>query len=466
MFLIATSRSMRTAPDRPAPSAGADPAQHVLAPDPMRIALSQRFHRGVLLGNGYTLQWISGTVIAASLYAVMRGQAGSSPSKWLKALSIRLGGGGCMSRGTGGGYWSGKSAQSVLKHAILKRYIPVFGGTMGSVYDRVVYLDGFAGEGRYENREPGSAELIMQTAIGMQQHLRWTCVFVERDRDSAGRLKAVVEEYREQGADATMHQGAVDDVIDGVVVSARSWPLFLFLDPCGLGLPFDRLVGILNGPRASRYPPTEVLLNFSSRAAQRLTGGDPSDPIVERNQRAFDRAMGGPWWRDLLSGQDGDDRIAAEYARRLGAATAMSTVTVPVLKKPTHKKTVYYLIFATRSSTGLWEFGTALAKANEEWWAATEAEEEADGVLFTVASALKPDTSQLEADAVAEIKTNILRLQAAGPFKLGDKPREAFGSFYGLVGDPVVRRAIKELYAQGLTKCDGLGKIRNRVVEA
>lgn len=371
-----------------------------------------------------------------------------------------------MSRGTSGGYWSGKSAQSVLKHAILKRYIPVFGGTTGSAYGRVVYLDGFAGEGRYENGEPGSAELIMQTAIGMQQHLRWTCIFVDRNRKSAERLKAVVEEYREQGADATMHPGDVDDILDDVIVSAKSLPLFLFLDPCGLGLPFDRLVGILNDPRSSRYPPTEVLLNFSSRAAQRLPGGDPSDPIVERNQQVFDRAMGGPWWRDLLSGEGDDDRIALEYAKRLGAATGMSTVTVPVLKKPTHKKTVYYLIFVTRSSTGLWEFGTALAKANEEWWAATEADEDADGALFTVASALKPDTRELEADAVSEIKKNILRLQEEGPFKLGDRPREVFGPFYGLVGDPVVRRAIKDLYAQGLTKCDGTGKLRNRTVEA
>lgn len=52
-----------------------------------------------------------------------------------------------MSRGTSGGCWSGKSAQSVLKHAILKRYIPVFGGTTGSAYGRVVYLDGLLAKG-------------------------------------------------------------------------------------------------------------------------------------------------------------------------------------------------------------------------------------------------------------------------------------------------------------------------------
>jgi len=61
----------------------------------------------------------------------------------------------------------------------------------------------------------------------------------------------------------------------------RSWrrcwrlprlPLFLFLDPTGLGLPYDVLVRLLTEKRRDGWPPTEVLLNFSLDAVRRIGG--------------------------------------------------------------------------------------------------------------------------------------------------------------------------------------------------
>jgi hypothetical protein len=48
----------------------------------------------------------------------------------------------------------------------LKRYLPLFAGKTGSTSTKrsVVYLDGYAGRGRYENGAPGSAELILKVA--------------------------------------------------------------------------------------------------------------------------------------------------------------------------------------------------------------------------------------------------------------------------------------------------------------
>jgi hypothetical protein len=70
-----------------------------------------------------------------------------------------------MSSGTAGGYWQGKALPSVFKHELLRRYIPPFGGMTGTQAQdrRVVYLDGYAGEGRYENGDPGSAEIAAIT---------------------------------------------------------------------------------------------------------------------------------------------------------------------------------------------------------------------------------------------------------------------------------------------------------------
>ncbi|MDX2709723.1 hypothetical protein PV350_44020, partial [Streptomyces sp. PA03-6a] len=90
--------------------------------------------------------------------------------------------GGIVSTGTSGKYWQGKALPSVFKHELLGRYIPPFGGMTGtqSRDGRVVYLDGYAGEGRYENGEPGSAEIALRVAAHHRSvGLNLSCFFVE-----------------------------------------------------------------------------------------------------------------------------------------------------------------------------------------------------------------------------------------------------------------------------------------------
>jgi hypothetical protein len=69
-----------------------------------------------------------------------------------------------------------------------------------------------------------------------------------------------VQTYRASGVQARAHHGGV---LDDVVGRAVREPLFLFLDPCGLCLPQDRLVDVLARRRPQRRPATEPLMNFS-----------------------------------------------------------------------------------------------------------------------------------------------------------------------------------------------------------
>ncbi len=187
---------------------------------------------------------------------------------------------GAMSTGTGANYWQGKALPSVFKHELLRRYIPPFGGMTStqSQDKRVVYLDGYAGEGRYENGEPGSAELALRVASYYRRSgLNLSCFFVEQQAKSFERLLEVLRGYQARGVDARAHHGEVDDVLDDVVRRARGVPLFLFLDPCGLCLPMERLVDVLARRRPERRPATELLMNFSMMAVRRL-GGHVSSP--------------------------------------------------------------------------------------------------------------------------------------------------------------------------------------------
>ncbi|GAA0897901.1 MULTISPECIES: three-Cys-motif partner protein TcmP [Streptomyces violaceusniger group] len=373
-----------------------------------------------------------------------------------------------MSTGTSGTYWQGKALPSVFKHELLRRYIPPFGGMTSrqSRDKRVVYLDGYAGEGRYESGEPGSAEIAMRVASYYRSRgLNLSCFFVEEQAKSFERLLEVLQTYRARGVDARAHRGEVDGVLDDVVLRARGVPLFLFLDPCGLCLPMERLVDVLARRRPGTRPATELLMNFSMMAVRRLGGHVTSPKGNEKSLERFDAVCGGRWWREYFSGaaseQDAAEAVAAEYARRLEQQTDMSVQSVPVAADP-DVKPVYHLVFGTRSPYGLWVFGDAVARARDEWWKTLELRE--DDALFSVISLKRPDPATVEKEAVPAMARNLekLLLRTRRPVKLVDHTLEVFGTYYGQVTEPVARKAVKLLHSQGKTPTTGVGEKRTR----
>ncbi|WP_051813035.1 three-Cys-motif partner protein TcmP [Kitasatospora sp. MBT63] len=369
---------------------------------------------------------------------------------------------------------------STLKHSLLGRYIPQFGGMTGSRDGRVVYLDGYAGEGRYESGLPGSAEIAMRVASKhLSQHgLRWTCFFTERELKSVTRLREIAGIYQKQGVDARVHHGSVGGVMDEVLEAAAGLPLFLFLDPCGLGLPWDRLTQALAARRtAKRWPPTEFLMNFSMVAVRRLGGNARSAKGVEASSERFDEVCGGRWWRDFFpAGQDvapgADEAVAAEYARRLEEATGMLVRSIPVAKAP-HHKPVYHLVYGTWREHGLWVFGDAAARARDQWWQELEVEEEKHepDALFSTTSLIRPDARALTAAAIPAIADNLEQLlrRHRRPIKLVDHTADVFGDYYGQVTEVAARAAVKHLHEQGRTPSTGVSrnkeKIRDLIVE-
>lgn len=379
-----------------------------------------------------------------------------------------------MSSGTSGEYWADKALPSVFKHDLLRRYLPQFGGMTGtqSHDKRVVYLDGYAGEGRYENGEPASAEIALRVASHLRSKagLMLECFFSEAQAKSYDRLQEVIAQYRASGVRAHAHHGEVDSVLDQVVERAVREPLFLFLDPCGLVLPQDRLVEVLAQKRRGTRPATELLMNFSMMAVWRLGGHVRSPRGNEKSLQRFDDVCGGTWWREYFAdavsshardgaAEDAIEAVAAEYARRLANRTGMMVQSVPVSHSP-RKRPVYRLVFATRSPYGLWVFGDAVARARARWW--EELEEREEGTLFSLA----PDPKEVEARALPEIAANLekLLLRTRRPVKLVDHTLEIFGSFYGQVTEPVARQAVKLLHQQGKTPSNGVGIRRIREI--
>lgn len=128
-----------------------------------------------------------------------------------------------MATGAGDQYWEQRRLPSVLKHNLIRRYLPVFGGKTGSRAGGLVYLDGYAGRGRYEDSTPASAELILQIAENQAIHgISYQLFFYEPDQESFSVLKPVVDEYATRGVKAKAEDV---QVIRGLAGSGTRWVL-------------------------------------------------------------------------------------------------------------------------------------------------------------------------------------------------------------------------------------------------
>lgn len=385
-----------------------------------------------------------------------------------------------MATGTSGGLLedSDRHAQSVFKHEILRQYMQPFVSMVGSASKgrRLVVLDGFAGRGRYPDGKPGSAELILQAIESLGESRLVSAFFVEKEERNYEVLSAVVDEYVARGVLAKTLPDDVDSHLDTVVTAADGVPLFLFLDPCGASLPFDRFAGVLAGPRRPEHPRTELLLNFSAglsrRAAGALNAGRFDDPIIP----CMDVTCGGEWWRDsaldaLRRSPTGNFEpvaaaVAEEYARRLAHAGAMMHVTVPVRRR-LNRQPVYHLVFMTRSPYGLWVFANALAKARQAWLRALgSVQDDDDAVLFTIADNMEWLMESERNTAIAMVTANLRNLaRRLVAFRLVEHTADVYGEAYGVATESVVTKAVQDLKSRGeLIILQNASKLRDRVV--
>jgi three-Cys-motif partner protein len=366
-----------------------------------------------------------------------------------------------MAKGTSSGLLDEQHTQSVFKHKILDTYVMPFATMTGSKARdrRVVVLDGFAGRGRYPNGSPASAELILQTSLHASPVVIES-ILVEKKRSDFLTLTALVAEYSSRGVRSEALSGSVLTHLAQVVRQAIGVPLFLFLDPCGAGIPYDNLAALMAGPRREVWPPTEVLLNFSADLTRRAAGALNAGLLDHDALPVMDRTCGGAWWRQLAqatyaASASGSFEAAAfavveEYARRLSAAIGAQAVTVPVRRRA-HHQPVYHLVFLSRRTHGIWVFADAIARARQEWMRALGPAEGDDAdALFSFTDSVDVQIGSEQRSAQEVVARNLRAFVAApGERRLDDDPKAVFGERYGVATESTVRKALRALEAAG-----------------
>lgn len=356
-------------------------------------------------------------------------------------------------------FFHGKKAAAVLKHGILTRYVPPFVEKTGSTAadGRVVVLDGYAGPGEYEDGSPGSPLVMVKSLEKSRRTL--DLLLVEQDMETFEKLGQVLERQGLHLAHGP-YQGRVEDRLDDLLEIAAGAPLFAFLDPYGLGVTFDDIVGKIFARPSSPYAPaTEVLLNFSADAVRRIGGLlAKSVPGRDKTLARLDAVCGGDWWRDVyaLAGtpEAASEAIAERYLNELcGAAKAVGWV-AEVRRAPGHQP-IYSLVYLTRHRDGMALFGEALSLAQADWRKAVAQSGTLDDEQFF------HDAEQaLEGEWHEEIVRNVRRLLSERTsIHLGSEMADVYGAALGYARGTHLRKALKQLHRAGEIGTDPKGDL-------
>jgi three-Cys-motif partner protein len=367
-----------------------------------------------------------------------------------------------------------KKSAAVLKHAIIDQYATPFASKTGSTSldNRVAFIDGYAGPGRYSDTEEGSGAMLLRKARELAPlPRRLELHFVEEDADTAARLRAVAQ-AEGAGITYTVSDGNISQHLPNLLEAAKGVPLFTYLDPCGLIIPLDEVASIFARPSGLGTPATEVLINLTA-GLRRFGGMLHSDKPVENSLKRIDGVCGGDWWRDTWlehcpsKASTDEQRTAAEeavvtgYAERLRQRAGGAGTWIIDVRQRASLKPVYYLIFATRHIDGMLAFGES-ASLGLQAWRRHNASLAARDTLFDVDGGWEQDwkaeEAVLKAQWIDTIAARLTQELAKGqPFRIIDRTDEVLGDLTGVARGLHIRAAINKVLAERNTSTDPKG---------
>ena len=251
------------------------------------------------------------------------------------------------------------------KHEILRRYLqawtPIL--TRGG-FPEIMYVDGFAGPGRYSEGEAGSPVIALQVALEQQAQIDATIrfVFVEKDGERAGVLREIINDidtldnFRIEVSGGETFETAFGRILDFYNNADRPLPpTFAFIDPFGWsGVPFSMVQEIM------RHRSCEVLVNFMYEEINRFLG----HPDQEWN---FDSFFGTREWREgaQLAEPWRRNRFLHDlYREQLRNAANVRYVRSFEMRNE-RDRVDYYLFHATNNILGLKRMKEAMWRVDE-----------------------------------------------------------------------------------------------------
>jgi hypothetical protein len=188
---------------------------------------------------------------------------------------------------------------SRIKLRLLEKYLVPWTAKVGSTAPggRLCVVDGFAGQGDYDDGTPGSPRLILDQAraAGREYGYRIGCVFVDMKNAHATKLKALCRQYED--VEGCVIHGDFWKNIDEIRRLVDGRPLLTLVDPFGVkSLDYERIGILVNGSRKC-----DLVVTFVDSAAARIAGSYPLDIAKAIGPRKDDEEFAATFARNMAS---------------------------------------------------------------------------------------------------------------------------------------------------------------------
>src|SRR5581483_5237810 len=261
--------------------------------------------------------------------------------------------------------------QAYVKHVFLERYLERLVHKTASIYDHIVYVDGFAGPWQSAN------EAFQDTSFGIalsalrQAKATWKAAgrevkmsahLVEQNPTAYARLATIGSRYR----DVEVKTYPEDFLKALAAILADIPPLaftFFFIDPKGWRFRLHDLATMLKRPRS------EVIFNFMFDFINRAAS--MKEPAIEQG---VDELIPYGDWRAKLEhaergGATSNDRkkiLVDAFSESLATIGSYTYVAETTVLRPVSDRALYCLCYATRHPEGIKTFRDCQMKALEE----------------------------------------------------------------------------------------------------
>ncbi len=261
-----------------------------------------------------------------------------------------------------------KEPHTEAKHRILEEYLKAWYPILSKAHNkRLVYIDGFAGPGKYENGEDGSPLVALRCLLGHSHELcngstEFVFIFIEQDATRAEILERTIKKRfpdLPKNVKVDVYHADFETAMKALLAaldkeSKSSAPTFAFIDPFGYsGLPFYIIERIL------AFRSCEVFINFAYNGINRFIQAK-DDPREE----TFDGLFGTSEWRNIRPLRNPNERLskiielyhmqlktASKYVKSFEMVDKMNNVS-------------YHLFFASNHIDGLSYMKRAMLKVD------------------------------------------------------------------------------------------------------
>jgi len=259
------------------------------------------------------------------------------------------------------------------KHQLIGHYIsawfPIL--TIQGHYERVVFLDGFAGPGIYKTGDPGSSLIALEALVDSNHfdqlaHTNFEFVIVERRHDRFDRLQDEISEFwRSRGGqppNVRLHpfRREFADIARSVIPRLRqSAPMFSFIDPFGWSVPMSVIRDYLAGSGC------EVLVTFMYERVNQFitTSNDDTLLTFEKLFHVSDTEL------RRITANNGQERrrlLRDLYLTQLQEEAGFKYARAFEVRDIRRNRTIYFLMFGTHSIRGLDRMKRAMWKLDPE----------------------------------------------------------------------------------------------------